>query len=122
MSRLIFIFLLLSALSGFSQINQSVYFESDSYLLTPSEKEKLELFLKKAGDLPNVKIYLTGHTDSDGSVDYNNSLSFNRTRAVYNFFTENGARPANILMKWKGENNPLAQNSDEQGKSMNRRV
>ena len=70
----------------------------------------------------DVKIKLGGHTDSDGTKEYNMRLSQNRVEVIKKFLTSNGVDKSRIETSYFGESKPIAPNTTEEGKARNRRV
>lgn len=102
---------------------QQIYFESGKATLKPESKPALDevsKFLKEKSDL---KIYLVGHTDSDGGFDFNQQLSQQRAQAVVDELTKTYGIAANRLIA-KGVSYlcPVAGNDTDAGKAKNRRV
>lgn len=72
---------------------------------------------------PDVKISITGHTDSDGNEPANQLLSEQRAESVKNYLTSNfGIEKERITTTGKGESEPVSSNTSEEGKIKNRRV
>ena len=71
---------------------------------------------------PHKKILMTGHTDNEGSKDYNKQLSLERAMSVKKWLVEEGIDPLRITCAGKGFDVPLENNNNEQNKSLNRRV
>ena len=67
-------------------------------------------------------IDVIGHTDSDGSEEYNQGLSIRRATAVRDFMVSEGIDPGIIDVSGKGESSPIASNSTREGRAQNRRV
>ena len=67
-----------------------------------------------------VDIY--GHTDSDGSAQFNMQLSQNRAQSVATYLRGRGIRGDRFLVQGLGESQPIASNATEAGKAQNRRV
>ncbi|HEX3009927.1 MAG TPA: OmpA family protein, partial [Bacteroidales bacterium] len=63
-----------------------------------------------------------GHTDSIGSASYNLNLSKARAAAVMNYLVKNGAPKEKLSIRYFGESTPVASNSTEAGRALNRRV
>ena len=76
-------------------------------------------YLQAHGD---AKVKIEGHTDSQGSTDYNIQLSQNRAESVRNFLISNGISPERITAQGMGEGYPVATNSTAAGRQQNRRV
>jgi len=67
-------------------------------------------------------IVVSGHTDSKGSVDYNQALSERRADSVAEYLLDQGVVVARLETIGFGEANPLADNATAEGRSLNRRV
>lgn len=65
-------------------------------------------------------LQLIGHTDDQGTEEYNQKLSQDRANAVKTYLESKGA--TNITAVGKGESEPIADNSTADGRSKNRRV
>ena len=71
---------------------------------------------------PKVKAEIGGHTDGVGSQEYNQKLSEQRAKTVYNYFVEHGVNKDRLTYKGYGKSEPIADNSTEAGRQQNRRV
>lgn len=71
---------------------------------------------------PETNIMVIGHTDSDGSDDYNYSLSERRAASVKSYALSQGVASNRLTTVGKGETEPIADNSTASGKAQNRRV
>jgi outer membrane protein OmpA-like peptidoglycan-associated protein len=69
-----------------------------------------------------ASILIEGHTDSDGSNEYNLELSRLRAEAVRSALVAGGLSPNRIETQGYGETRPIASNSSATGKAQNRRV
>jgi hypothetical protein len=122
---LLFVLLNLSSISpvfGQKILQHNVYFDVDSHTLSADEQKRLKDFiaLNSSGDYIS-KVYLKGHTDSDASNTYNQSLSERRVQAVKQQF-EGTNLHSFIETQALGETNPVNHNLNPQEKSLNRRV
>lgn len=68
------------------------------------------------------KLRIDGHTDSDGSDDFNLRLSLARAEAVKEYLVGQGVWPERLTLRGWGERQPVANNESEEGKARNRRV
>ena len=81
---------------------------------------KVAAFMK---EYPLTSVVIEGHTDSQGSAAYNESLSQRRAQAVVNeLISSYGISSARISAKGYGESNPIATNDTAEGRAENRRV
>ncbi len=71
---------------------------------------------------PQTLIMVEGHTDSVGSDAYNMDLSRRRANAVKNLLVQRGVASSRIEVVGYGKTMPVATNSTEAGRQMNRRV
>jgi OmpA-OmpF porin, OOP family len=75
--------------------------------------------IKRCGDR---KIEISGHTDSTGSLGFNQSLSKNRAKAVADALVKTGIPLARFQVAGFGPSKPVAPNDTEAGKLQNRRI
>ena len=69
-----------------------------------------------------LKIEIAGHTDSDGSEEFNQSLSEGRAQSAVNYIIEKGIDESRLVAKGYGESEPMVENDTEENKAKNRRV
>ena len=102
-------------------LDSGVLFDVDKYDVRPEAEEVLKnlAIVLKEMDVKNFEI--DGHTDSDGSDEYNQVLSEKRANSVKNFLVSQGVT-AEITTKGYGESKPVASNDTAEGKQKNRRV
>jgi len=97
-------------------------FAVNSSTLLPGAYDELERVAKVLTQYPETTIRIAGHTDSTGTVDYNQKLSERRAEAVKNALTGMGVNPSRLTTIGYGESKPIASNNAEAGRQMNRRV
>ena len=104
-------------------LDSAVLFDVDKYdvRVHPEAEEVLKnlAIVLKEMDVKNFEI--DGHTDSDGSDEYNQVLSEKRANSVKNFLVSQGVT-AEITTKGYGESKPVASNDTAEGKQKNRGV
>lgn len=71
---------------------------------------------------PSIRIRINGHTDSIGSEKSNLLLSKRRAKVIAQNIIKNGISRDRVEWKGFGEENPIADNEIEEGRSKNRRV
>ena len=101
---------------------KDVNFRSGSAQLDPYELQRLQPVLNALNRYPNTKVYVEGHTDSDGTHQFNQQLSENRAKTVAFHLMDNGITRDRITTYGYGEERPIASNKTPEGKRLNRRV
>jgi outer membrane protein OmpA-like peptidoglycan-associated protein len=100
-----------------------IFFDFDkAELKSESEAQLAEmaLFLKTHAD---TRVFVTGHTDNKGTLDYNLSLSDRRAKAVVTRLSSRyGISADRLVPRGLGQLAPLASNDTEAGRAKNRRV
>ncbi len=100
----------------------NVYFGYDSYELDQSAKTQLArnaAYLKKN---PRLYVILRGHTDEQGTEEYNFSLGSRRAQAVRDELIQQGLNGDRIQTVSYGEAIPLVEGEDDAARAQNRRV
>ena len=85
-------------------------------------RPKLNKVLKLLQFNPDLKIQISGHTDSDGNDDSNLELSINRAKSVVNWLIENNIDKDRLSFKGYGETKPIEENNSIMNKAKNRRT
>ncbi|MEK7404640.1 MAG: OmpA family protein [Acidobacteriota bacterium] len=100
---------------------EEINFVFDSSILSDGYPSLLRLaeLLQQQGD---YKVALEGHTDSVGSVSYNDKLSQARAGTVRSFLVKYGAREGQISIVARGKGQPKVPNQTAEGRFINRRV
>ncbi len=101
---------------------KNVFFETGKATLKKESKEELDILALLLSTYPNVKIEVSGHTDSDGNDASNMSLSNSRAEAVRAYLEAAGVANDRMLAKGYGETLPVASNETDEGKAQNRRT
>ncbi len=74
-------------------------------------------------EFPGLKLYVVGHTDDTGSLEYNIGLSERRAQAVVDYLVNIfGVSPDRLIARGVGPLAPVASNETEAGRAKNRRV
>jgi outer membrane protein OmpA-like peptidoglycan-associated protein len=84
-----------------------------------NELRKLAEFLKKH---PDRQVLIEGHTDDIGSNTYNENLSRRRAEAVANALAALGVPSPRVTAVGYGESYPVAANTTDTNRALNRRV
>jgi outer membrane protein OmpA-like peptidoglycan-associated protein len=102
-------------------LSGSVLFISGQADLLPSARSRLSEVAQALQQTDN-RLTIEGHTDSQGSEQYNEELSLRRAEQVRDFLTAQGVSPDRITVRGLGEFRPVASNATAEGRANNRRV
>jgi outer membrane protein OmpA-like peptidoglycan-associated protein len=103
-------------------IFQPVFFDYDEAFIRPEYESFLNKMVRVVEGHSDLRILVTGHTDADGSDEYNVDLSKRRAQALIDFFVSKGLAADRIQIDFKGESQPIDNNLTPEGKQRNRRV
>jgi outer membrane protein OmpA-like peptidoglycan-associated protein len=101
---------------------EPIYFDYDKDNIQTQYESYLIEMIRMVKSHSDLRILITGHTDSDGSDSYNVQLSKRRAAALVRFFELNGLAKSRIEIDFKGEKEPIDRNDTDDGKQKNRRV
>lgn len=110
------------ASDGTTAILQNIFFDVDKYDLKDKSVTELQKILRFLKENPSVKVEISGHTDNSGSPSYNVQLSEKRAQSVNNYLIERGIAPERLRTKGYGSDQPIADNTTEEGRQKNRRI
>jgi outer membrane protein OmpA-like peptidoglycan-associated protein len=100
-----------------------IYFDFNKSDVKPESETALQEISKLLSGNPNLKVFVVGHTDNVGGVDYNMKLSQARADAVVKaLITKYKVNPQSMKAYGIGQLAPVAPNKTEEGRAKNRRV
>jgi outer membrane protein OmpA-like peptidoglycan-associated protein len=100
-----------------------IYFDFNKSDVKPESDPALQEINKLLSGNPNLKVFIVGHTDNVGGVDYNMKLSQARADAVVKALTTKyKVNPQSLKAYGVGQLAPVAPNKTEEGRAKNRRV
>ena len=100
----------------------NLHFSSGQATILKSSYKELAELVEYLTLKPNLRIEISGHTDSDGEENNNLELSVKRALAIKNYLIKKGIKPSRLFHKGYGETRPVADNSTSAGKAKNRRT
>ena len=100
-----------------------IYFDTDKAEIKPESRPTLDEIGKLLQAQPNLKVYVVGHTDSQGGYEHNMELSRRRAEAVTADLVKTYAvARARMSSAGVGFLAPIGSNASEAGRALNRRV
>ena len=99
-----------------------ILFDKDKTDIKPAGARELDAVVEVLKANPDLRIKIAGHTDNEGTAAYNQTLSENRARAVWDYLTKQGIPGGRFPISGYGFSRPVANNATPEGRSLNRRV
>ena len=97
---------------GVSIVLRNIFFDTDKYSLKPESKIELDRLIQLLTDNLNLRIEISGHTDTHGSSSYNQRLSEDRAGAVVDYLVVHGFGRERFEFKGVGEAKPLVTDAE----------
>jgi outer membrane protein OmpA-like peptidoglycan-associated protein len=104
------------------ELEGKTLFDTDQYQLLPGASKTLYRILGRVAGANQPHLRVDGYTDSTGSVSHNQTLSDQRAQAVAAWFLAHDIDITHVTVEGHGESSPVASNSTEEGRQLNRRV
>jgi outer membrane protein OmpA-like peptidoglycan-associated protein len=102
--------------------DSGILFETNSSTLQYQAKKNIADLSVILNKYPDTNILVTGHTDYDGTEQYNIDLSERRAKSVSDYAMGQGVISSRLSVIGLGELEPVATNETPEGKQLNRRV
>lgn len=99
-----------------------IRFENNSNDLSTSNLDQLIKLGLSVKNRQTVSLNISGYTDSAGPEQYNNRLSLVRANMVKSYLLGLGIHPDRMNVQGLGSQNPIADNTTQAGRRLNRRV
>lgn len=100
-----------------------IHFDTGKSDIKPESETVLKEVAKLLSDNVNLKLYVVGHTDNVGEIDYNMKLSQARAEAVVKELTTKYSISSDRIKPFGvGPLAPVISNKTEEGRAKNRRV
>jgi outer membrane protein OmpA-like peptidoglycan-associated protein len=100
----------------------NITFASDQSDIKPNFYEVLNSVALVLKEFNQTRVDVNGHTDSDGSNEYNDDLSRRRADAVAQYLISQQLDGRRFSVQGFGESQPITSNASASGKAQNRRV
>ncbi|MBX2896098.1 MAG: OmpA family protein [Cyclobacteriaceae bacterium] len=103
-------------------ILSDVLFDVSSPNINKGVTRQLDTLVNLLRANEKILVHIVGHTDNTGREAYNQRLSFSRAEAVGLYLMDSGIAIGRITFEGKGSNEPIGDNTFEEGRRKNRRV
>jgi len=101
----------------------SIYFDTGKSIIKIESEPAIQQIAEFLKMNPTINCWVVGHTDSEGSFEINSKLSLDRAQAVkQELENKYGIPESRLFAEGVGPLAPLASNTTEDGRSLNRRV
>ncbi|HLP28325.1 MAG TPA: OmpA family protein [Candidatus Didemnitutus sp.] len=99
-----------------------VFFDYDKSELKSESTPELERVIELLRENPNIRLRFDGHTDDQGSDEYNDGLSLRRAQSVLDYVVAGGVPTTRLEAKGFGKRQPAVQGATDEARAANRRV
>jgi len=107
---------------GCGAVVHGIGFDYDSDVIRPSSEAVIAALFQGLSGESGVRVQIVGHSSSEGAAEYNRDLSHRRAQSVVAALVSLGLNASQLTAVGRGEDDPIASNQDEAGRSLNRRV
>jgi OOP family OmpA-OmpF porin len=111
-----------NAVKKFTGVIEGINFKSGRSSILAGSYALLDRAVAVLKEYPEIRLEISGHTDSRGKADFNRDLSQHRADAVRTYFVANGIDPGRLTSIGYGADRPIADNTGDAGRSKNRRT
>ena len=101
---------------------KNIQFDHNKHTLKANSLEILNRVFIYLNDRPELRINIEGHTDDIDSDEFNMELSKKRVKEVKKYLVSKGISSNRIEISWKGESEPIVENTNSENRAINRRV
>ncbi len=100
----------------------TIHFAFDSSIIQAGDRPNLQKVMDWLNQNPGRSLFLAGHTDNRGTLEYNRGLGERRAQAVRDYLIGLGANGALLQTISYGQERPVATGSSDADYARNRRV
>ena len=104
------------------EIPSDISFDTNRADIKGNFRPILDRFAATLNDNPSTTVSIIGHTDSTGSASINEPRSVERAAHTRDSLAMRGVSPTRVVVEGRGAREPIASNSDNDGRARNRRV
>lgn len=104
------------------RVELNVLFDFDKATIRPEFRDDINSLAEFMKTYPSTSTTIAGHTDAIGTDQYNQRLSQERAASVRQALIDQGVEASRLESVGYGESRPIAPNTTEEGRQLNRRV
>lgn len=101
---------------------KNIYFDVDSYDLDEKSKTEIRNIAEILHQNKGLLVEISGHTDNQGKKSYNQQLSENRAKGVYDALRHAGIDERQLTFVGHADRFPIQSNATAEGRKSNRRI
>jgi OOP family OmpA-OmpF porin len=106
----------------FSGVMEGIQFDLGKATIRATSFPTLDEAAEVLQEYPQLKLRITGHTDSTGTAERNRELSLARADAVATYLAGKGIERDRLITEGLGPDQPIADNGTKEGRQQNRRI
>ncbi len=106
----------------FSGTIEGILFETSKAVIRPQSRPVLDAAAELLAKYPDLRLEISGHTDSRGPYELNVSLSQERADAVRDYLVGKGIAAERLQTRGAGPDEPIDSNATKDGRARNRRI
>ncbi len=109
-------------LADLSGVMEGINFDTDKDTIKPASKPRIDQAVEVMQKYPDLRVRISGHTDSVGGYRHNVDLSKRRAKSVKKYMVDNGIAEDRIETEGFGPDQPIDTNETTEGRARNRRI
>lgn len=109
-------------LTQLAGIMEGITFDTDKDTIKPASKATIDSAVDVMKRYPDIRVLVTGHTDSQGGYRHNVDLSKRRAESVRQYMVDEGIDKDRIETHGAGPDEPISTNDTAEGRALNRRI
>ncbi|MCH9684000.1 MAG: OmpA family protein [Deltaproteobacteria bacterium] len=109
-------------IARFNGVIRGIYFDTNKDLIKPKSERILNEALEVLEKFSDVRLEISGHTDSRGGRTHNVDLSLRRAESVRTWLVEHGIDASRLETRGSGPDEPIDSNRTKAGRAHNRRI
>ena len=110
------------AVKEFMGVIEGITFQVNKATIRKPSYPTLDKTVSILKEYPDLKLEISGHTDSTGSAERNDELSKERAEAVKTYLVDKGIDNLRLEAIGVGSARPIADNATKKGRDQNRRI